>query len=414
MRSITNLTKSATVLIMCVIMLFPFSGAAVVDRAGAQETTSGKNPSSKAAAPGPPTPDAEAWALMDLDSGMYLAGDNPDEQLPIGSTTKIMSALVVLEEGVDPDEEVTISKDAESYVGNTYSNVGLIAGERLTVRDLLTAALVPSGTDAVYALAEHVGNGSVDNFVEKMNDQASSMGLQNTHFDTPAGLDTPGNYSSARDLAAITQAALKYPLFAEIVDTKDATISTQNRQIEIHNTNQLLSTYPKATGVKTGTTPEAGANLVASAADGDESYIAVVLDDGEDPARFQDARSILEYGFDRYERQALVRQDEVYKELSLPYRRGETVELAAAKDVAGPVDASSQVERRVTTKDLPPQAEAGQELGEVEVLVDGQSVGHSPLVAREGYEEASLWNKIWYSIQGLWDSAWSGVSGLFG
>ena len=399
---------------MCVIMLFPFSGAAVVDRAGAQETTSGKNPSSKAAAPGPPTPDAEAWALMDLDSGMYLAGDNPDEQLPIGSTTKIMSALVVLEEGVDPDEEVTISKDAESYVGNTYSNVGLIAGERLTVRDLLTAALVPSGTDAVYALAEHVGNGSVDNFVEKMNDQASSMGLQNTHFDTPAGLDTPGNYSSARDLATIAQAALKYPLFAEIVDTKDATISTQNRQIEIHNTNQLLSTYPKATGVKTGTTPEAGANLVASAADGDESYVAVVLDDGEDPARFQDSRSILEYGFNRYERQTLVRQDEVYKEVSPPYRRGETVGLAAAKDVTGPVDASSQVERRVTTKELPPQAEAGQELGEVEVLVDGQSVGHSPLVAREGYEEASLWNKIWYSIQGLWDSAWSGVSGLFG
>jgi D-alanyl-D-alanine carboxypeptidase (penicillin-binding protein 5/6) len=383
-------------------MLFPFSGAAVVDRAGAQETTSGKNPSSKAAVPDPPTPDADAWALTDLDSGMYLAGDNPDEQLPIGSTTKIMSALVVLEEGVDPDEEVTISKDAESYVGNTYSNVGLIAGERLTVRDLLTAALVPSGTDAVYALAEHVGNGSVDDFVEKMNDQASSMGLQNTHFDTPAGLDTPGNYSSARDLATIAQAALKYPLFAEIVDTKDATISTQNRQIEIHNTNQLLSTYPKATGVKTGTTPEAGANLVASAADGDESYVAVVLDEGEDPARFQDARSILEYGFDRYERQALVRQDEVYKELSLPYRRGETVELAAAKDVAGPVDASSQVERRVTTKDLPPQAEAGQELGQVDVLVDGQSVGHSPLVAREGYEEASLWNKIWYSIQGLW------------
>jgi serine-type D-Ala-D-Ala carboxypeptidase (penicillin-binding protein 5/6) len=400
--SATNLAKSATALVMFTIMLFTLSGAVAGDQAGAQETTSGKNPSSKAAVPDTPTVDAEAWALTDLDSGMYLEGDNPDEQLPIGSTTKIMSALVVLEEGVDPDEEVTISKDAESYVGNTYSNVGLIAGERLTVRDLLTASLVASGTDAVYALAEHVGNGSVDNFVEKMNDQASSMGLQNTHFDTPAGLDTPGNYSSVRDLATTTQAAFKYPLFAQIVDTKDATINSQNRQIEIHNTNQLLSTYPKATGVKTGTTPEAGANLVASAADGGESYIAVVLDDGEDPARFQDSRSILEYGFNRYERQTLVRQDEVYKELSLPYRRGETVELAAAQDVTGPVDANSQVERRVTTKELPAQAEAGQELGLVDVLVDGQSVGHSPLVAREGYEEASLWNKIWYSIQGLW------------
>lgn len=406
MRPATNLAKSATVLIMFMIMLFTLSGSVVGDRAAAQETTSGKNPSSSTAVPDPPKINAEAWALTDLDSGMYLGGDNPDEQLPIGSTTKIMSALVALEEGVDPDEEVTVSKDAESYVGNTYSNVGLIAGERLTVRDLLTASLVASGTDAVYALAEHLGNGSVDNFVDKMNEQASSMGLQNTHFDTPAGLDSPGNYSSARDLATITQAALKYPLFAQIVATKDATISTQNRQIEIHNTNQLLTTYPKATGVKTGTTPEAGANLVASATDGDESYISVVLDDGEDPERFQDSRSILDYAFNNYQRQTLVSQDEVYGEEPLPYRRGESVKLAAEKDVAVPVNSSSQVERRVTTQELPSEAEAGQELGEVEVLVDGQSAGSSPLIAQEGYGEASLWDKAWYySLGWVWDKA---------
>ncbi len=205
-----------------------------------------------------------------------------------------MTALETLEEGIDPDEEVTVPTEAEAYVGDVYSNVGLIAGERLTVRDLLEAALIPSGTDAVYTLAQDLGGGSVDNFVEKMNARASSMGLENTHFETPAGLDTSGNYSSARDLATITQAALKYPLFDEIVRTRDTTISTQNRDITIHNTNQLLSTYPKATGVKTGTTPQSGANLVASAQDGDESYIAVVLGDGEDPERFEDARAILD------------------------------------------------------------------------------------------------------------------------
>jgi D-alanyl-D-alanine carboxypeptidase (penicillin-binding protein 5/6) len=199
---------------------------------------------------------------------------------------------------------------------------------------------------------------------------------------------------------------MKYPLFAEIVDTKDATISTQNRQIEIHNTNQLLSTYPKATGVKTGTTPEAGANLVASAKDGDASYTAVVLDDGEDPERFQDARSILDYAFRNYERQPLVSKDEVYDEEQLPYRREATVKLAAEEDVTAPVNSRSQVERKVTTEELPSKAEAGQELGQIEVFVDGQSAGNSPLYAQEGYGEASLLDKAWYySLGWIWYKA---------
>ena len=337
---------------------------------------------------------------------MYLAGDNPDEQLPTAATIQIMTALVALEEGVDFDEEVTVPQEAEAYVGSTYSNVGLIAGERLTVHDLLVAALVPSGTDAIYTLANHLGGGSVDDFAEKMNAKASSMGLKNTYFDDPTGSDTPSNYSSARDLATMTQAALKYPVFAEIVRTKDATISTQDRQIEIHNTNQLLTTYPKATGVKTGSSPQAGANIVASAEDGDESYIAVVLGAEDSDQRFRAAQALLEYAFDHYEAQPLVKHGEVYEELPLPYRRGESEELVAAEDVTVPVDASSEVERQVTTEEPPPKAEAGQELGEVEVLVDGQSVGSSPLVVQEGYGEASLWDKAWYySIGWVWEKA---------
>ena len=395
--------KATTVLIALGIVLGLGGVAGDGNQAGAQETTSSER-TTPAVVPNAPKPNAEAWVLTDADSGLYLAGENPDEQLPIGSTTKIMTALELLKEGVDPNEEVTVPKEAEAYVGDVYSNVGLIADERLSVRDLLEAALIPSGTDAAYTLAQEFGSGSVDNFVDKMNKQASSMGLQNTHFDTPAGLDSPGNYSSARDLATIAQAALKYPLFAQIVATKDATISTQNRQIEIHNTNQLLTTYPKATGVKTGTTPEAGANLVASAADGNASYISVVLDEGEDPERFQDSRSILDYAFNNYQRQTLVSQDEVYGEESLPYRRGESVKLTAEKDVAAPVNSSSQVERRVTNQELPSEAEAGQELGEVEVFVDGQSAGSSPLVAQEGYKEASLWDKVWYySLGWVWE-----------
>jgi D-alanyl-D-alanine carboxypeptidase len=379
-------------------------------QAEAQEKTSSTRAAPKTRVPDPPEVNVQAWTLTDPDSGLYLTGNNPDKQLGIGSTTKIMSALVALEEGADPDAQVTVSKEAESYVGDTYSNVGLIAGERLTVRDLLKASLIASGTDAVYALAEYLGDGNVDSFVDKMNARAASMGLENTHFDTPAGLDTPENYSSAQDLAKITREALKYPEFAEIVRTKDTTISTQNRDIEIHNTNQLLTTYPKATGVKTGTTPASGANLVASAKDGDASYIGVILGAEDDQERFRDAQRILEYAFNRYEYRPLVRQDEAYGEIPLPYRRGETAELIAEDDVAGPVDANSEVERRVTTEDPPSSAEAGQRLGDVEVFIDGQSIGDSPLVTREGYSEATVWDKAWYAVGSVFEL----IRGLFG
>jgi serine-type D-Ala-D-Ala carboxypeptidase (penicillin-binding protein 5/6) len=410
------------VALLSLALLLVISGGASLDPAGAQEGVpesgaSGPPPEATpdAQASGPPQIEAEAWALVDAESGLYLAGENPDEQLPMGSVTKIMTALVVLEEGVDLDEEVTVSEEAESFVGGTYSNVGLILGERVTVRDLLAATMIPSGTDAAYALAEHVGDGSVGNFVEMMNDEASAMGLEDTNFETPAGLDTNGNYSSARDLATMTRVALQDPLFAEIVDTADATITTQNREIEFSNTNQLLSTYPPATGVKTGTTPQAGANLVASAEANDESYISVVTGAEDSEERFRASEALLEYGFTNYDRESLVNGGEVYEELSLPYRPDETVELAAAEDVISVVGADSEVERRVTTEEeLPPSAAAGEELGEVEVLVDGQQVGESPLVAQEGYEEASLWDRISYTAGGLLERAQGAITGLLG
>src|SRR5215210_8557265 len=200
-------TAVTLVLMTLALLLVPGAGSLAEAQAG---TTEGARGAQVAEAPEIET---SAWSLADANSGRYLVGENPDEPLPIGSVTKIMSAFVVLEEGVDLDEEVTISSEAESYVGTTYSNVGLIAGERLSVRDLLVASLVPSGTEAVYALAEHVGDGSVENFVGMMNDKASEMGLKNTHFEDPAGLDASGHYSSARDLAAITREAMEYPVF---------------------------------------------------------------------------------------------------------------------------------------------------------------------------------------------------------
>jgi D-alanyl-D-alanine carboxypeptidase len=205
---------------------------------------------------------------------------------------------------------------------------------------------------------------------------------------------------------------MEYPEFREIVDTETATISTQSREIDVFNTNDLLYAYEPATGVKTGTSPEAGPSLVAAAKEGDESYVAVMLDAKSEEYRFEVARTALDFGFADYEREALVREGEVYEEVGLPFRREESVGLAAAEDVPGLVGPGLEVERRATVKEPPPGARAGQELGTVEVLVDGQSVGSAPLVTARGYEEASLWQKIRYWTSGAARSVSGWVSGL--
>jgi D-alanyl-D-alanine carboxypeptidase (penicillin-binding protein 5/6) len=402
------MVRARAVAALVALVLVLVSGTSAGNGAGAQE---------KQERPDPPKVKAGAWALVDTGTGLYLAGKNSDKQVPVASTTKIMVALIAFEEGVDLDEEVTVSDQAERFVGSVYSNVGLISGERLSVRELLVASLVPSGTDAVYTLAEHLGGGGgkagVENLVEKMNQKAESMGLENTHFENPAGLDTREHYSSARDLAEISRAAMEYPEFREIVDTESATISTQSREIEVLTTNNLLYIYEPATGVKTGTSPEAGPSLVAAAKEGDESYVAVVLDANGDQYRFDAARTALDFGFADYEREALVREGEVYEEVGLPFRREESVGLAAAEDVPGLVGPGLEVGRRATTQEPPPEAQAGEELGTIEVLVDGKSVGSAPLVTRKGYEEASLWQKIRYWTSGAARSVSGWVSGLF-
>lgn len=350
---------------------------------------------------GSPEVSAQAWALTDAESGEYLAGDNASERLPMASTTKIVAALVVLEEG-NLEENAAVSERAAAYATPLYSNVGLRSGDVLSVRELLMATLISSGDDAAYALAEQVGGGGkagVGRFVEKMNRKAEPLGLRDTHFENPIGLDERDHYTSAGDLAAATRAAFEYPEFRKMVGTTSATITTQDRTIPLAGTNELLSFYPSATGVKTGTTPAAGPTLVASAARGDESYIAVVLDDLD---RFGSAAALLEHGFARYDRKELVSGGKLYSEAGVPYRRGESVRLEAKNDVKALVEPGSRVEREVNLiRELPGSAEQGTKLGTMVVRVDGERVGESALVARRGYEEASVLRKLWYTVRGF-------------
>lgn len=384
-------------MILACVLLLTASAADVRAQGTTIETTIQATQPKKG--PAEPEVAARAWVLVDARSGKYLAGNNASDRLPIASTTKIMVALVALREA-NLDEKVTVSDKAASFAIPIYSNVGLLPGDEVTVRDLLKGTLISSGDDAVYALAQHLGGGSVQKFVDEMNQEAKTLGLKNTHFDNPSGLDAKGHYSSAQDLATMTQQAFNYPQFREIVGTQYTTISTQDRQIPLTNTNLLLSSYPPATGVKTGTTPKAGHSLVASASSGNESYIAVFLNSQED--RFAAATRILEYGFSTYDRKDLVVRKQKYAEAKVPYRRGEKIALVAKKDVEGLVDSGSKVKRETEVmKELPDSAKPGDRLGKVVLEVDGKRVGESPLVAKKGYKKASLWERVWYTVGGV-------------
>ena len=365
--------------------------------ARAQETT-GQKPGVQVSSA--PNIEARAWSVTDVRTGEYLAGKNAEKRLPMASTTKIMLALITLEEA-SLDEEVVISQQAASFAIPLYSNVGLFAGDTVSVRELLTASLVASGDDAAYALAEHLSGGSVERFVEKMNRKADELGLEDTHFENPVGFDARDHYSSARDLAKMARQAFEYPEFREAVATRETEITTQDRTIPLVNTNDLLFTYEPATGVKTGTTPAAGPSLVASAEAGNESYITVVLDA---EGRFDANIALLEYGFGTYDRRNLVVKGKRYARADVPYRRGEKIDLVAKNAVPGLVDGDPKVEREVELAgEMPGTIRPGDRLGRVVVKVDGERVGEAPLVARSGYEEASVGEKVWYTVEGIFE-----------
>ena len=353
---------------------------------------------------GEPDVAARAWVLTDLRGGDFLAGEDASKKLPTASTTKIMEALVVLENG-DLGEEVTVSRDAASYATPAYSNVGLLPGDTLSVRELLMAALVSSGDDAAYALAEHVGGGGkagVNRFVETMNEEAETMGLENTHFENPVGLDEKGHYSSARDLSTMAREAMQQPEFRDLVSTEYASIYTPDREIPLTSTNELLFSYGPATGIKTGTTPAAGESLVSSAAIGEESYVCVILDSREE--RFGASVRTLRHGFIAYDRKDLVVKNKQYATMEAPYQRDEVVDLMAEGDLAGLVDARPDVGREVEFVDHPPlSARAGTALGRIVVKVDGEKIGGTALVAKRGYEKPSLGQRLWYTVGGIFE-----------
>lgn len=244
---------------------------------------------------------SESYILLDVDSAHILAKKNETNVVPVASITKIMTSIIAIE-NYKLDEIVTVSNDA-AY--QTPSVIGLVPEEKITVKDLLYAILIKSGNDASFALAEHMG---FDNFVDKMNQKAKYLGLENTNFKDPAGLDD-GGHSSAQELAFLTMYALKYDLIREIIKTSEKTVTSINGEYEHHfeNSNRLILNneplyYDPALGVKTGYTPDAGHCLVSAAQKNGHTLIAVVLKTSEDTveASAKESKKLLEWGYENY------------------------------------------------------------------------------------------------------------------
>lgn len=331
---------------------------------------------------------AESAILMDAQTGRVIYERQPDKRSLIASTTKIMTALVVCEQ-TNVLDRVRIPKEA---VGIEGSSMYLQEGEILTVQDLLYGLMLRSGNDAAVALAIYCG-GTVEGFAELMNDKAHRLGLDNTHFVNPNGLDTPNHYSTARDLALLAAHAMENPVFAKTVSTK--TVSIGNRVLQNHN--RLLWLLEGADGVKTGFTKAAGRILVSSCSRNGRRLIAVTLNDGND---WKDHQQLLEHGFLDFSITRIVQKGECVGTVDVLSGEVQRIELIAANDFFYALAPQEQPELILPDPGFVyAPVVCGQSAGFAHVCLEGKNVGKVPLVYGqtveiEQYEEPSVWERL--------------------
>lgn len=256
-----------------------------------------------------PKTNSRRYIVYDRISKSMIIGKNEDIKSAMASTTKIMTTIVILEKA-DLNETVTVSAKAGGTGG---SRLGLKRGDKASVRDLLYGLMLRSGNDAAVALAEHAG-GSVKGFAELMNEKAIELGLTNTHFVTPHGLDDANHYTTALELAKLTDYAMDNETFAKIVGTKSTTIYINNQSRQINNTNELLGVLNGVVGVKTGFTNNAGRCLVTETKRNNMDIITIVLGADTKKDRTKDSVNLIEYTFSKYKMYNL--EEQIIKEFN--------------------------------------------------------------------------------------------------
>jgi D-alanyl-D-alanine carboxypeptidase (penicillin-binding protein 5/6) len=332
-----------------------------------------------------PRIDARAWALIDARTGEVLGSHEVNRQLLVASTTKLMTAYVAMREL--PLDEIVRAAPYEAEYGESL--LGLRAGQRISVRDLLYGLILRSGNDAAYDLAR-VAAGSEQRFVGEMNRYAAALGLSDTHYANPIGLDQPGNYSSAGDLATLTRRLLAIPAFAKIAASRSAVLRSVRPPRRITTINELLAMAPWVNGVKTGHTFGARYVLVGSGRRKGVELIAAVVGTWTDEERFDDTLALLEYGFSQYRERTPVRAGQAIATPEIAYSSDE-LPLRAARTVAVGVRPGQRL--RVVVRapaEVKGPIRRGARLGRATVLVDGLPAASVPLLAARVVSKATV------------------------
>jgi D-alanyl-D-alanine carboxypeptidase (penicillin-binding protein 5/6) len=348
------------------------------------------------AAEPPPDTSGAAALVVDARTGDALHAENAGRPRPIASATKLMTALLTLERA----ELDAVFPAARYAASSVESKIGLMPGERMTVRDLLTALILESANDAAVTLAEGVA-GSRDAFVREMNRRAVALGLRDTSYSNPIGFDDPDNHSSARDLARLARRLLANREFARIADLPRATLRSGARTRVIDNRNVLVQRHPFVSGVKTGHTQGAGYVLVGSGAVGGARVITVTLGAPSEAARDADTLALLRWGLEQFHRVRVLRPGKVVARLDVSYRdedaavgaqRGVTLVLRRGERTSTVVDAPDELDGPIA---------AGERVGWVEVRRRGETVRRVALVTLAEVEGAGFLRKLTSGAGGL-------------
>ncbi len=308
---------------------------------------------------------AKGMCVLDKDTKRVLYSKDMDRKLSMASTTKVVTAITVLNNCTDLNEEIQV---ADESIGIEGTSIYLRKGEIIKVKDLLYGLMLRSGNDSAVALAIHVG-GSVEGFAKLMNELANEIGAKNSHFMNPHGLDNPEHYTTAYDLALIASYALNNPIFKEIVSTKNHVIEATNKSEKryLTNKNRLLSSLDGCCGVKTGFTSKAGRCLVSACERDGRTSVAVVLNCGP---MFEESSSMLESSFTDYEYTKIIdKNKEIYNEYIIDEIEGK-LSLYAGEDFYYPLLDLEKDKLRIQYSVNLDDAKSGDEVGEINILLD--------------------------------------------
>lgn len=370
----------------------------------------------------PPSPlqvDAKAFLLMDYNSGKILTEGNADTRLDPASLTKIMSSYVVgqaIKAGkIKLEDRVTVGKDAWAPGNPALRGSSLMfikPGDQVPVLELNKGIVIQSGNDASIALADYVA-GSQDSFVGLMNNYAKSLGLQNTHFLTVHGLDAEGQYSTARDMALLSQALIRDVPDEYVLHKEKEFTFNKIRQV---NRNRLLwSSNLNVDGIKTGYTSGAGHNLVASATDGQMRLISVVLGAPSDRIRFSESEKLLTWGFRFYETATPIKADKPFVTQKVWFGNVDEVPLGVAKDASVTIPKGQmktlKASHKLNALTLEAPLAKNQVVGTIDFQLDGKTIEQHPLVVMQEVKEGNVFSRIWDRVM-MKLTQWFG--GIFG